>query len=99
MQGYASVSELTRGLTSYFRFYNKERPHQSLGYKTPEAVYQAAAGGGAQIVDKFAKLVEVSPVEGSETALTSTRKTLEDANTKVRSGQRRPAVSKMECIT
>ena len=33
LQGYASVSELTRGLTSYFRFYNKERPHQSLGYK------------------------------------------------------------------
>ena len=41
------------GLTHYFLFYNAERLHQSLGYTTPDEVYQTAAGGGAKIVDKF----------------------------------------------
>ena len=31
--------ELERGLTAYFQFYNTERPHQALGYQTPETVY------------------------------------------------------------
>lgn len=34
-------------------FYNAERPHQALGYKTPDHVYRAGVGGGAVIVDKF----------------------------------------------
>jgi len=28
------------GLTRYFHFYNNERPHQALGYKTAHEVYQ-----------------------------------------------------------
>jgi len=35
--------QLYEGLKEYFRFYNTERPHQSLGYKTPEAEYRKAA--------------------------------------------------------
>ncbi len=31
--------ELWRGLDRYFRFYNNERLHQSLGYKTPASRY------------------------------------------------------------
>ena len=31
--------ELWRGLDGYFRFYNDERLHQSLGYKTPASCY------------------------------------------------------------
>jgi putative transposase len=31
--------DLHHGLESYFRFYNQKRPHQNLGYKTPETVY------------------------------------------------------------
>ena len=31
--------ELWRGLDGYFRFYNNERLHQSLGYKTPASFY------------------------------------------------------------
>lgn len=31
--------ELWRGLDRYFRFYNDERLHQSLGYKTPASCY------------------------------------------------------------
>ena len=31
--------ELWRGLADYFRFYNTERPHQSLDYRTPAVCY------------------------------------------------------------
>ena len=41
IQGYDTVPGLHRGLARYFAFYNDERPHQSLGYRTPAAVYRA----------------------------------------------------------
>ena len=31
--------QLYQGLNEYFSFYNQQRPHQSLGYQTPEARY------------------------------------------------------------
>ena len=40
IRGYETVPELQRGLARYFAFYNDERPHQSLGYRTPAAVYR-----------------------------------------------------------
>lgn len=55
LKGYAGVSELIRGLTDYFAFYNAERPHQSLSNHTPNRVYEAGHGGGAKILDKFGK--------------------------------------------
>ena len=48
-----TVQSLLIGLTDYFVFYNQERYHQSLGYKTPDRVYQTAIGGGAKIIDKY----------------------------------------------
>lgn len=39
LRGYESVPELERGLAAYFRFYNTERPHQSLDYRTPAEVH------------------------------------------------------------
>jgi len=33
--------DLEHGLTRYFTFYNTERPHQALGYRTPEQVHVA----------------------------------------------------------
>jgi putative transposase len=39
---YATVPELEAGLREYFRWYNEERPHQSLQYRTPAKVH---AGG------------------------------------------------------
>jgi putative transposase len=36
---YERVPELERGLACYFRYYNEERPHQSLEYQTPAEVY------------------------------------------------------------
>ena len=53
LHGYAAISELQVGLTGYFMFYNTERRHQALNYRTPDVVYQTASGGGARIVDKF----------------------------------------------
>lgn len=53
LKKHSNMQDLMMGLTQYFVFYNEERLHQSLGYKTPNRVYQAATGGGAKIVDKF----------------------------------------------
>jgi putative transposase len=41
LKDYASVSSARANLDAYFRFYNDERLHQSLGYQTPAAVYGA----------------------------------------------------------
>jgi putative transposase len=39
LKDYDNVPEAIDGLGSYFRFYNTERPHQSLGYRTPHQVF------------------------------------------------------------
>jgi putative transposase len=39
LKGYERVPELESGLRGYFGFYNTERLHQSLEYRTPAAVY------------------------------------------------------------
>ncbi len=36
---YETVPELAQGLRRYFGFYNEERLHQALGYRTPADVY------------------------------------------------------------
>lgn len=41
---YATPLEVYRGLSEYFRFYNRERPHQGLEYQTPAAVYEGTSG-------------------------------------------------------
>jgi putative transposase len=38
---YQSPREVQQGLQRYLRFYNEARPHQSLAYRTPAAVYFA----------------------------------------------------------
>lgn len=40
LKHYDTVPALVRGLDNYFKFYNQERPHQSLGYQTPALVYR-----------------------------------------------------------
>jgi putative transposase len=40
---YEDGLSLWKGLEGYFRFYNRERPHQSLSYKTPAECYYAKA--------------------------------------------------------
>ena len=51
IKDYELVPELVSGLTAYFRFYDEERPHQALAYRTPGEVYRAGirarlSGGG-----------------------------------------------------
>lgn len=97
LKGYASMGELWVGLTEYFAFYNGERPHQSLGHKTPDVVYRSAIGGGAVIVDKFPRAEEESPVPLRSTGDSSSAKARSETESKTKPGQRRPAVSKVEC--
>ena len=40
LKDYASVKEAEAGIQRYFHFYNHERMHQSLDYRTPAAIYQ-----------------------------------------------------------
>ena len=39
LKAYTSASEARRELGAYFRFYNNQRPHQALGYRTPAEVF------------------------------------------------------------
>lgn len=39
LKDYRTVRELRESLDQYFVYYNNERPHQALGYCTPEEVY------------------------------------------------------------
>jgi putative transposase len=46
IKDYERVPDLEAGLMAYFRFYDEDRPHQSLDYRTPGEVYRAGARGG-----------------------------------------------------
>ncbi len=41
VRDFETVAELRRGLTEYFAFYNHQRLHPALGYRTPHAVHFA----------------------------------------------------------
>ena len=101
LKGYNTMGELTLGLTEYFTFYNSERPHQSLGYKTPDTVHITATGGGAMIVDKFGDAAEAPPVPLRSTGRASAAKSAATITIekKIKTGQRRPAASEADCTT
>lgn len=40
LKSYATIDDARDGLNRYFPFYNTNRPHQSLNYKTPEEMYR-----------------------------------------------------------
>ncbi|QEH36747.1 Integrase core domain protein [Aquisphaera giovannonii] len=46
LKSYRDVMEMEAGLGGWFSFYNHERPHQALGYRTPADVYRGAAAVG-----------------------------------------------------
>jgi len=43
LSDYTTPRTATHGLTEYYQFYNHQRPHQSLEYRTPAEVYYAKA--------------------------------------------------------
>jgi putative transposase len=43
LKDYASVTEARAGIARYFQFYNHERLHQNLDYRTPAAIYLGRA--------------------------------------------------------
>ena len=47
LKAYTSASEARRELGAYFRFYNNQRPHQALGYRTPGEVFHGAGNAPA----------------------------------------------------
>jgi putative transposase len=48
LKGYDSVADAREGIGAYLSFFNEERPHQALGYRTPVDVFGAAAVAGAR---------------------------------------------------
>src|SRR5215831_13631514 len=40
LHAYATVAEAKAGIAGWLRFYNEERQHQSLGYRTPRQTYE-----------------------------------------------------------
>jgi putative transposase len=40
LNAYATVAEAKAGIGAWLDFYNEERPHQSLSYRTPRQIYQ-----------------------------------------------------------
>jgi len=40
LNAYATVAEAKAGIGCWLEFYNTERQHQSLGYRTPRQIYQ-----------------------------------------------------------
>ena len=45
LNAYASVAAAKAGIASWLGFYNEERQHQSLGYRTPRQAYEAECRG------------------------------------------------------
>jgi putative transposase len=43
IKAYDSVAEARRGIGGWLAFYNDERPHQALGYRSPRAVFEVVA--------------------------------------------------------
>jgi putative transposase len=47
LNDYSNLNELHQGLRRYFKFYNEERFHQSLDYRTPAELYDQAFQAGS----------------------------------------------------
>jgi putative transposase len=58
LKAYQNGREARISLANYFRFYNTERSHQSLGYKTPAEVYAPAPTPTPPIEPKAGNVVE-----------------------------------------
>jgi hypothetical protein len=62
LKDYADPREAREGLRAYFRFYNEQRLHQALDYRTPAEVYEGRAGGESRRAGTAARTVAGTPV-------------------------------------
>lgn len=62
LRDYQTVPEVRTGVGRYFGFYNRQRLHQALDYRTPAEVYFRTAGSG----------VAATPISSSVVALSGT---------------------------
>ncbi len=51
LKDYSDVDEARRSIGAYFRFYNRQRLHQALGYRTPAETYFGDEQSAAPITD------------------------------------------------
>lgn len=64
LTAYENPRQARQGLTRYLAFYNQERPHQSLQYRTPAEIYFSA---------------KMDPIQSDQTILKGGKSTLESA--------------------
>ena len=62
LKAYSNGREARAGLDAYFHFYNNQRPHQALGYRTPAEVFS----GDSVETTGHMKERRWSPTEASE---------------------------------
>ena len=62
LRDYADPVEARQGLRAYFRFYNAQRPHQALDYRTPAEVYFAGYSAGPREGRAASRTVAGTPV-------------------------------------
>jgi putative transposase len=60
LHAYDSVAHARAGIGRYLRFYNDQRPHQALGYRTPREVFEAARAETCGFVD-IADAISTTP--------------------------------------
>jgi putative transposase len=65
LKDYQTVQEAWCGLDAFFRFYNSERFHQSLDYRTPESVYNGRVGLPPVDSPSPKLLLQFSPINDS----------------------------------
>ncbi len=63
LKSYETVAEAREGLAGYFHFYNTERLHESLGYRTPREVYfkEERQKEGSETKPEQASLHQIQP--------------------------------------
>ena len=52
LKAYQNGTEAIKGIGAYLAFYNQERPHQALGYRSPGQVFQAVLSGSNDSTDR-----------------------------------------------